>query len=428
MLTNREIATIILLGGFLIWTLAQPSVRKSLPDLYRSVTNPKVMGVIGVYLAYALLLIGSAQHFGFWDVGLLKDTVIVVAFTGMGMVMSANAIKSGAALTKKTVGGVIGLTALIAFYVNLSSFPILIEVLIQGFLAVIAMLSVVSKYQKDISKSIARFFDALLFIGGICLLVKTTTDIQEVWSREGAEGVLSPLLLSIWFPLMLLPFVYALSFVMYLESILLGLRALNNQKHIGTKAFFALLVGLRFSLKHARCFTGRWRMKFLEMHGFKDRLSVIAAYRKDTQKREAEERAAVRRLKQYAGVDGKDEHGKRLDRREFKETCRLLIDLYFYQRGMRVNRGKYFDQPLILLNDSKYYGLGENRDLAVAAFVKKDKSAWYAWRRTVTGWVFAIGGAKDPNERWQYDGSEPPSTYPSANNPHWKKDESTNWE
>ena len=38
--------------------------------------------------------------------------------------------------------------------------------------------------------------------------------------------------------------------------------------------------------------------------------------------------------------------------------------------------------------------------------------AWYAWRRTVSGWCFAIGSAKAPPDQWRYDGAEPPTGFP----------------
>ena len=44
--------------------------------------------------------------------------------------------------------------------------------------------------------------------------------------------------------------------------------------------------------------------------------------------------------------------------------------------------------------------------------------SWYAWRRTVTGWCFAIGAAGPPPEQWEYDGPEPPAGFPGED-PAW---------
>ncbi len=51
-------------------------------------------------------------------------------------------------------------------------------------------------------------------------------------------------------------------------------------------------------------------------------------------------------------------------------------------------------------------------------------------RRTVTGWVFAVGAAGPPPEQWFYDGPEPPSGYPGSD-PGWGRspfEQGPNWD
>jgi len=427
MLTNREIATIILFGVLFAWALSREKTRESFLQLIISVTNLKLLILIGIYLMHACLLVGVAWHLGFWKASLLKDTLLVVLVSGMGMVISANTIKSGTSLLRKTARDTIGLTAVITFYVNLSSFSVPIEILAQSILALVSILSVLAKHQKNTKHNLSVLFDTFLVIGGVCLLIKTTVDLQTIWRAEGPSGVLGPLLLSIWFPILLLPFVYTLSFLMHLEGILIGLKALNGQKPIRLRAFISLLIGLRFSVKYASLFTGYWRNMFLEQDEIRKHLATMSTFRKDILNRETEERLEVRRQKQFAGSNEEDEHGKRLDRREFKETCRLLTDLYFSQRGVYGNSNQYFETPLIFLNESKYYGLSENRALAVTALVSRNKRSWYAWRSTPSGWVFAVGGTNDFEKQWYYDGPKPPNNFPSESHEHWMTDRSKNW-
>jgi hypothetical protein len=58
--------------------------------------------------------------------------------------------------------------------------------------------------------------------------------------------------------------------------------------------------------------------------------------------------------------------------------------------------------------------------------VAKNGKAWYAWRRTVTGWCFAIGAAGPPPDRWEYDGPEPPGRFPSKGR-GWGDNANRNW-
>jgi hypothetical protein len=38
--------------------------------------------------------------------------------------------------------------------------------------------------------------------------------------------------------------------------------------------------------------------------------------------------------------------------------------------------------------------------------------SWFAWRRTISGWVFGIGAAAAPPDKWTWEGPEPPNRPP----------------
>ncbi len=419
MITNREIATLIILGAIFVAMLFSKAVRKSLLDILRSISNKYILGSILVYLTYSAILIWAARSLGLWDSNLLKDTFTVVFITGIGMLFSANTIKSGGFLVKKTVVSTVGLAALITFYINLSSFNVISEVVFQLVIGMAVILSVVAKHQRDASsKSLARFFDTVVAIAGVILIIKTTTDFKEIWATEGPSGIFEPLILSVWFPLMLIPFVYAFSLVIYTQSLLTGLSVISREDPIKLRVIAALLFGLHFSVRYASSFSGHWRMDITNVTSYLKARELMRHFRNDVRLRDSNIKAEKHRLKQYAGVDGVDDLGKRLDRREFKETQRLLIDLFFYQMGQHRNRlGHYFENSLILLNSSEYYGL--KTDLNVTVKLSKNKQSWYAWRRTPSGWVFAAGGSKDIDFQWRYDGANPPKSFPGRIKDEW---------
>ena len=55
---------------------------------------------------------------------------------------------------------------------------------------------------------------------------------------------------------------------------------------------------------------------------------------------------------------------------------------------------------------------GLPKESGIALRVSKDGQAWYAWRRTVTGWCFAIEAIGQTPNQWEYDGPEPPQGFP----------------
>lgn len=149
--------------------------------------------------------------------------------------------------------------------------------------------------------------------------------------------------------------------------------------------------------------------------------------RRDKERAAAEEQE---RLRRYAGSDDTDAEGRRLDRREFNETTKALYWLAECMEGWYSNedRGpKRYRADLLEVFDPdffKTYGLPEDHGVIIK--VAKNGKAWYAWRRTVTGWCFAIGAAGPPPDRWEYDGPEPPERFPSKGR-GWGDNANRNW-
>jgi hypothetical protein len=64
--------------------------------------------------------------------------------------------------------------------------------------------------------------------------------------------------------------------------------------------------------------------------------------------------------------------------------------------------------------------------------VAADGQSWLAWRRTISGWCFAIGSTGPPINEWLYDGAEPPMGFPGGD-PEWdcaeeRGDRCRNWD
>ena len=80
--------------------------------------------------------------------------------------------------------------------------------------------------------------------------------------------------------------------------------------------------------------------------------------------------------------------------------------------GWHRNRGGRYRDDLLKMIGDDFTRQGLPKESGIALRVSSDGQAWYAWRRTVTGWCFAIGAAGPPPEQWEYDGPEPPHGFP----------------
>ena len=106
-----------------------------------------------------------------------------------------------------------------------------------------------------------------------------------------------------------------------------------------------------------------------------------------------------------------DDAGRRLDRREFDATIDALRLLETCEDNWHRNRGRYRKDLLTMVGDH-FRGLPEESGIELR--VSEDGQSWYAWRRTLSGWCFAIGAGGPPPEQWKFDGPEPPRGFPAA--------------
>lgn len=86
------------------------------------------------------------------------------------------------------------------------------------------------------------------------------------------------------------------------------------------RAKLVLLTSFHVKAREVGAFSAPWQFKLASTTSFGEGRRVVAEFRQALldAAREVEEKQA--RLVRCAGVDGVDEEGRRLDRREFKET------------------------------------------------------------------------------------------------------------
>ncbi|MCX2746288.1 hypothetical protein OOZ51_00480 [Arthrobacter sp. MI7-26] len=421
--TNREIATVVVTIGAIAVLLMIPKIRTDILHAFRGllklVFNRQILMIFGIYLAYAVLIIFGASKIRIWNGSLLKDTMIIVVITGLPMLFRANQVKSGPGLVLRTIKETLGISAILVFYLGLYSFPILAEIPLQIFLGILTILAAVAPLQKEqTSRRVGIGANVIILSIVLWLIVQTAVHLAATWKPEKASEIVSSFALSIWLPLLLLPLIYVLAYYMSCEGILVRLSCLNNQVKPPLRVRIAVVLGLHFSTRLASSFVGGRPKDVAQTMTFKGALHAMKVYRSAERERLAVQRAHEQRLQTLAGVSGVDEAGRQLDRREFDATKRGLTRLFYNQMGQHRNRLGHFQTDLAMVYSD--YGLDKiASDPAIEMKVRKDKQAWYAWRQTIGGWYFGVGGSSNLEAHWQFDGPQPPTTYPSERNPAW---------
>jgi hypothetical protein len=137
-----------------------------------------------------------------------------------------------------------------------------------------------------------------------------------------------------------------------------------------------------------------------------------------------EARQAAREA-ELAGSDEVDDAGRRLDRREFVPTRDSLRWLAICQMGAYGNTGRY-DENRLTIVESSFTRKGLPAAHGIEMHVRPDGQAWWAWRRTVSGWCLGIGAVGPNPSQWFYDADVPPAAGPDEDPAAWGGHEHAN--
>ncbi|MCP2264644.1 hypothetical protein APR03_001982 [Promicromonospora thailandica] len=360
-----------------------------------------------------------------WSWSLLKETIVWFFVTGFVLLLNISKVTKERHYIRNRIGAVVGISVFLEFLTNLFVLPLVAELLLQPFVAVVAVVGVVAARKAE-HRQAKRLTEGILAIIGIGLLAYNIQQIIVGWNELDGRAILLELALPIWMTVGLLPFLYALSLYSNYE-LAFGWIEFDNKgtRRSRVRAKIVLIVRLNIRGKTVHHFDIYWGKQIAETPSFKAAWNVVSRFhqaQKDRkERREAKEQAAAdeqERLKRYAGVDGTDDRGRRLDRREFKETTATLQRLSMWQRGWYINQGGRYRKRVLAFLDGEQDRHGLPASHGITMKIREDGQAWYAWRRTVSGWCFAIGAAGPPPDQWEYDGAEPPSGFPGED-PAW---------
>ncbi|TPW75573.1 DUF5677 domain-containing protein [Schumannella soli] len=230
------------------------------------------------YFGFATVVIATLHWVGWWQLDLLKDTILVVLLVGLPLLFRAANAKDGVVLLGRTFADTLGISALVLFYVNLVSMPLVAELAIQLVVIVLSVTSVLLKYRAG-GKPIARVLDVILGLIGLGMLVFTTSQLIANWSSQDLGLIARTLALSIWYPFALLPFIYATSFYSQAQLLFVMLPFFNDREPLPLRVRAAILVGLRFSTRLAGAFTGEWRARVGKLTTAQEARAVMREYR-----------------------------------------------------------------------------------------------------------------------------------------------------
>lgn len=278
MLNDRELATAILLGAGLIAASFNGGIRSSLLSVVRVAF---VWKLSIIWIMYAGLL--AASTYGLQRVGLgygdsTKDAVVWGLIAGLPILVKFNVVGREPRLLRETLVGVVGATALVEFFINVYVFPLWAELLLQPFLAVLVMTSIVAGNDEK-TMPVKKLIDGVSAVLGFTLLFVVARHLVQ--HHEVIDG--RSALLSFGQPIVLSVMVVAMTYVVALvSSYELAFMRIGWRQPAGrgqVRARLALLVTLHVRLQHVHHFTGSLPRRLADATSWRAARRLVLGYK-----------------------------------------------------------------------------------------------------------------------------------------------------
>ena len=415
-LNTREIAALILLGAMLLIALTHKRVRESMVKLLLMFLRPQIFIPVVLMWAWVVFEVWVGSMFTFWRFELLKGTVLWTLCSAGVLIFSCTKLHAAIPFFWKTVKATFGVAVFVAFVVNLYSMNLFVELFLQlvGGFSVIVVIYGGLKPEYQIVKKLFQIILGLMSVG---LLTYAIWQIRANGDELNLELLMLKILLPIWLTIGLIPFLYGLSIVVVYGTVFRFIDTEQGDWRAYWRHRFALVSTFWFRTKLVKNFTMYWTNKLSGTSTYSAAKGVVQKFLADQDHAQQTRLEQEERLRRYAGSQDLDDTGRRLDRREFAATISALYRIANCQWGWYRHDECYRDDMLKILNND-FTREGLPQESGITMHVDRDKQSWYAWRRTITGWCFAIGACSPPPEVWEFDGPEPPNGFPGKD-PSW---------
>ncbi|MCY3887037.1 MAG: hypothetical protein OXG19_04955 [Chloroflexi bacterium] len=426
-LTNRELASLILLSALIVFVLAssgRAAALRSVGVVLLTLATPKLLVPTVLYVVALLGALILACHVGLWEPALWKITVVWLVVAGLRLLFSLNQAIANPDFFRQALLRTVTAAAVVEFIVGLESFALWAEILGQGVAFIAVVTTGVAK--QPVLRRTAHVYLGLL---GLLALAWSTWHLIGNWSEIDHGMLVKELLVPIWLTPLALFLVYIYAVWAAYESAFVRMRIATSDQSLAGKRL-ALVLRTNIWLPHLRVIGGHGAFRIARAEGFREAWAVAGQILKEDRERAEAEAAAKRRLVDNAGRVGVDEFGRQLDQREFVETQASLRDLAISQMGHYRNAGGKYRADLIEILEPVFARKGLQQPSRISMYVASDGQSWYGERQTITGHWFAIGAAGPPSDQWLFDGPARPSGFPDeAEWDHWGGGEhSVNWD
>ncbi|WP_344114252.1 hypothetical protein [Kribbella alba] len=267
----------ILLGALAAYVLSHREVRSSTADVAKAFLQPKIMAPIVAFGVYLTAAVWAASQVNLWEREILKDTIIWGLLTGLALLFKTTDAKS-VGFFRDTALRTIGLSAFVEFFVNIESFHLVVELVLQAVLILVVGMLAVTSNDED-QRQLKRLLEGFLTLVGVILIVTTAWKLGQNWSSVDKGLLWRSLALPVWLTVAALPYIYGLSLVMGYGTTFSRLKLVDRPRSLSLKLRVAVVVGLGWRLRYVHGFTGPWAMRLGRTSSFTEGRALVNEFR-----------------------------------------------------------------------------------------------------------------------------------------------------
>jgi hypothetical protein len=414
-LSNRDIAFLLWFALAAVALLAWQPGREAVLGILR-VLHGKLLVVTLLYAAYFALIVVIGQTLGIWNSSMLKETLAWFVLAGIPLLAKFPETYETPGFYRRSARRLFGIGVAIEFLVSLTALSLGFELLLLPAAVILGTLSAVAATKPEFAK-VKKVFDGALVVLVLVVIVLTMVRLIEIAPTldPGQLGLL--LFLPIWATFFTLVFVGTFGLYANYEPKMVQInstRVASRRARWRAKLALITTFGVRnVQLGRFAPFDAR---ELAQTNTWAEGRRYVTFKRAEIRHKMAGEELTTRRLARYAGVEGEDWEGQPYDQREFTETREALDHLHAFHSA-QFRDGLYRDDLLSMVGGLLSKAFPEDE---ITMTVARNRKSWFAWRRTVTGWVIGVGATGPPPDRWSWEGRHQPDGPPRGQS-GWKR-------
>lgn len=430
---NRELATLLILLAIIVYALIKGNPKKILEGIrgvIAAALTPKIIIPSILLIAYSCAIFFTVSHIGIWTAGILLDTLLEIVFVGFSSLFIAVKAHSITSIFRQFVLPEIGIGAIVAVYIGIESFSLLVEIILQFLILFFTCLQVIGKHQPD-GQNVTKLSGCLLGIIGIAVLIAVTIKLVNEWGDIDWITELESIAMGVYYPILMMPFAVALGY--YAAYEMLGIRIKMNSKKIsliGKTHLFLLLFPSLVDIKHFGYYEV---MGYAECLAWREQADYVRKYKNQIKEIAIKENTKLARKESGLGKTGFDEEGIWQNWESFEEIKTNLWTI------ARVQNNKWQEDHAYSADmQTDFVDAFTPRGCSSGSYVSNDRTSYACWISNGTGFTFGMGASNGDFPPMKYEGAAPPPIdhdailryFVSENDeeklPHWAKDFHTN--